>query len=167
MKDYLSAIEDGKKEYKRRIIQDIEPLLYVYTAKILQQKFNGKSIFIHFDEDKGEIGFVNSVEDNQNILYSMSSGQLAAVALSFLLCMNQVYSKNTLPILLIDDPIQTIDDVNMVGLVDILRYEFEDSQIFISTHEQKFEWYLRYKYEKTGKAFKPFNMRKLLLEENY
>lgn len=167
LKDYLSAIEDGKKEYKRRIIQDIEPLLYVYTAKILQQKFNGKSIFIHFDEDKGEIGFVNSVEDNQNILYSMSSGQLAAVALSFLLCMNQVYSKNTLPILLIDDPIQTIDDVNMVGLVDILRYEFEDSQIFISTHEQKFEWYLRYKYEKTGKAFKPFNMRKLLLEENY
>lgn len=164
---YLSAIQDGIGAYKRKIIQDIEPLLYVYTAKILQQKFNGKSIFIHFDEDKGEIGFVNSVEDNQNILYSMSSGQLAAVALSFLLCMNQVYSKNTLPILLIDDPIQTIDDVNMVGLVDILRYEFEDSQIFISTHEQKFEWYLRYKYEKTGKAFKPFNMRKLLLEENY
>ena len=32
---------------------------------------------------------------------------------------------------------------------------------------KKFEWYLRYKYEKTGKAFKPFNMRKLLLEENY
>ena len=60
----------------------------------------------------------------------------------------------------------TIDDVNMVGLVDILRYEFEDSQIFISTHEQKFEWYLRYKYEKTGKAFRPYNMRKLLLEEN-
>lgn len=166
LEGYLSAIQDSIKFYKRKIIQDIEPLLYVYTAKILQQKFNGKSIFIHFDEDKEKIEFVNSVEDNQNILYSMSSGQLAAVALSFLLCMNQVYSKNTLPILLIDDPIQTIDDVNMVGLVDILRYEFEDSQIFISTHEQKFEWYLRYKYEKTGKAFKPFNMRKLLLEEN-
>lgn len=34
------------KEYKKKIIRDTEPLLHVYTAKILQQKFNGKSIFI-------------------------------------------------------------------------------------------------------------------------
>lgn len=166
LENYLTAIQDGMKAYKKKIIHDIEPLLYVYTAKILQQKFNGKSIFIQADEDMKNIGFINSVEDNQNILYSMSSGQLAAVALSFLLCMNQVYTKNRLPILLIDDPIQTIDDVNMVGLVDILRYEFGESQIFISTHEQKFEWYLRYKYEKTGKKFKLYNMKQLLLEEN-
>lgn len=166
LENYLTAINKGIKEYKQNIINDIEPLLYVYTAKILQQKFNGKSIFIQTDNDMTKIEFINSMEDKQNILYSMSSGQLAAVSLSFLLCMNQVYAKKDLPILLIDDPIQTIDDVNMVGLVDILRYEFENSQIFISTHEQKFEWYLRYKYEKTGNRFKPFNMKKLLLESD-
>ena len=103
------------------------------------------------------------MDDNQDILYTMSSGQLAAVSLAFLLCMNQVYAKQALPILLIDDPIQTIDDVNMVGLVDILRYEFEDRQIFISTHEQKFEWYLKYKYEKANKDMKAFNMKNLML----
>ena len=48
----------------------------------------------------------------------MSSGQLSAVALSFLLCMNQAYGAHkACSILLIDDPVQTIDDVNMVGLV--------------------------------------------------
>lgn len=163
---YQAAIQKGIKKYKRKIIHDIEPLLYVYTAKILQQKFNGKSIYISTDDDMKNIQFINSVDDNQDILYNMSSGQLAAVSLSFLLCMNQVYAKRVLPIILIDDPIQTIDDVNMVGLVDILRYEFDDRQIFISTHEQKFEWYLKYKYEKTGKKIKSFNMKNLLLQAN-
>lgn len=107
----------------------------------------------------------HSEEDNQDILYNMSSGQLAAVSLSFLLCMHQIYAKQqSLPILLIDDPVQTIDDVNMVGLVDILRFEFQDTQIFISTHEQKFEWYLKYKYEKAQKKIDSYNMKNIVLQ---
>ena len=159
-------MEEGIIEYKKKIISDIEPLLHVYTAKILQQKFNGKSIYISTNEAVDSIQFVNSMKDRQDILYSMSSGQLSAVAISFLLCMNQVYGKNNpCSILLIDDPVQTIDDVNMVGLVDLLRYEFEDRQIFISTHEQTFEWFLRYRYSKANKAVKIFNMKEIMLNE--
>lgn len=55
--------------------------------------------------------------------------------------------------------------VNMVGLVDLLRYEFEDRQIFISTHEQTFEWFLRYRYSKANKAVKIFNMKEIMLNE--
>lgn len=40
------------------------------------------------------------------------------------------------------------NNVNMVGLVDLLRHEFEDRQIFISTHEHTFERFLRYRYLK-------------------
>lgn len=166
LKGYFKALEDGIKEYKKKIISDIEPLLHAYTAKILQQKFNGKSIYISTNEAVDNIQFVNSMKDKQDILYSMSSGQLSAVAISFLLCMNQVYGKhNPCSILLIDDPVQTIDDVNMVGLVDLLRYEFEDRQIFISTHEQTFEWFLRYRYSKANKAVKIFNMKEIMLKE--
>lgn len=166
LSDYQDAINEGIQDYKKKIIKDIEPLLHVYTAKILQQKFNGKSIFISVDEKIKNIQLINSVEDKQDILYSMSSGQLSAVALAFLLCMNQVYGSNrTSSILLIDDPVQTIDDVNMVGFVDILRYSFADRQIFVSTHEQKFEWFLRYKYAKAGKIVKIFNMKELMLQE--
>ena len=165
--DYQYAISEGMQNYKKKIIRDIEPLLHVYTAKILQQKFNGKSIFISVDEKIENVQLINSVEDKNDILYSMSSGQLSAVALSFLLCMNQVYgSHKTCSILLIDDPVQTIDDVNMVGFVDILRYGFADRQIFVSTHEQKFEWFLRYRYLKAGKTVKIFNMKDLMLQEN-
>lgn len=162
---YRDAINEGIKDYKRKVICDIEPLLYVYTAKILQQKFNGKSIFILIDEDMKSLQLVNSADDKQDILYNMSSGQLAAVSLSFLLCMNQVYAQQqSFPFILIDDPIQTIDDVNMVGLVDILRFEFENAQIFISTHEQKFEWYLKYKYEKADKKIKSYNLKNMVLQ---
>lgn len=167
LKGYQEAINEGIQEYKKKIIGDIEPLLYVYTAKILQQKFNGKSIFISMDEKIENIQLINSIKDKQDILYSMSSGQLSAVALAFLLCMNQVYSShNASSILLIDDPVQTIDDVNMVGFVDILRYGFADRQIFISTHEQKFEWFLRYRYAKAEKRVKLFNMKELMLQED-
>lgn len=129
-------------------------------------KRNVKSIYISTNEAVDSIQFVNSMKDRQDILYSMSSGQLSAVAISFLLCMNQVYGKhNPCSVLLIDDPVQTIDDVNMVGLVDLLRYEFEDRQIFISTHEQTFEWFLRYRYSKANKAVKIFNMKEIMLNE--
>ncbi len=163
--EYRNAIQRGIEKYKRNVIHDIEPLLHVYTAKILQQKFFGKSIFVLTDKSVDKIQLIHSSEDNQDILYNMSSGQLAAVSLSFLLCMHQVYARNqSLPILLIDDPIQTIDDVNMVGLVDILRFEFGDAQIFISTHEQKFEWYLKYKYAKAKKKIESYNMKDMVLQ---
>lgn len=166
LESYQKTLSEGIQEYKKKIIKDIEPLLYVYTARMLQQKFNGKSVFITTDEKIENIQLVNSVTtDKQDILYSMSSGQLSAVALAFLLCMNQVYGKNeACSVLLIDDPVQTIDDVNMVGFVDILRYEFADRQIFVSTHEQKFEWFLRYRYAKARKNVKVFNMKEIMLQ---
>lgn len=166
LENYQDVLKKGIQGYKAKIIEDIEPLLHVYTAKILQQKFNGKSIYIHTDDDVENIQFVNSPQDKQDILYSMSSGQLSAVALSFLLCMNQTYGSNkACSLLLIDDPVQTIDDVNMVGLVDILRFEFGDRQIFISTHEQSFEWFLRYRYSKAGKNVRVFNMKDIMLQD--
>ena len=55
-------------------------------------------------------------------------------------------------------------DCNM-NVVDLLRYEFEDRQIFISTHEQTFEWFLRYRYSKANKAVKIFNMKEIMLNE--
>ena len=162
---YRDAINEGIKDYKRKVISDIEPLLHVYTAKILHQKFNGRSIFILIDEDMKTLQLVNSASDKQDILYNMSSGQLAAVAVAFLLCMNQVYAQQqAFPFILIDDPIQTIDDVNMVGLVDILRFEFRNAQIFVSTHEQKFEWYLKYKYEKANKNIVSYNLKNIVLQ---
>ena len=119
LKEYSEALKQGIKEYKKKIISDIKNHYYVcILRKILQQKFNGKSIYISTMKLLIVFSLLNSMKDRQDILYSMSSGQLSAVAISFLLCMNQVYGKhNPCSVLLIDNPVQTIDDVNMVRLL--------------------------------------------------
>lgn len=51
-------------------------------------------------------------------------------------------------ILLIDDPVQTMDEINMVSFVELLRNEFRNKQIFLSTHEDDISRFMRYKFSK-------------------
>lgn len=80
----------------------------------------------------------------------MSSGQLSAVLLAFSLVLNKIYSGNNFKFktLFIDDPIQCMDDINMISFVELLRREFSDSQIVLSTHEDTFAKYIKYKFSK-------------------
>ena len=50
--------------------------------------------------------------------------------------------------MLIDDPVQTMDDINTAGFVELLRNDFSDRQIILSTHEQMLSNYVRYKFKK-------------------
>lgn len=165
LKEYEDAKSIAVEKYKKSIIKDIEPLLYVYCAKIIQQKFGGKSVLISNDKLKN-LKFVSNSNNDQDIIHSMSSGQLTSVSLAFLLCMNKVYNANRFNVLLIDDPLQTVDDVNMVGFVDLIRHEFSDIQIIISTHEKDFANYIAYKFIKAGYSYKNYNMRKIMLHES-
>lgn len=38
--------------------------------------------------------------------------------------------------LLIDDPLQTMDDLNISSFIELLRNDFKDKQIILSTHEE-------------------------------
>ena len=50
----------------------------------------------------------------------------------------------------IDDPVQTMDELNIASFVELMRNEFMDRQIILSTHEDSFSRYVRYKYSKYG-----------------
>ena len=41
-----------------------------------------------------------------------------------------------------------MDDINMISFVELLRREFSDNQIIVSTHEEQFSNYIRYKFKK-------------------
>ncbi|MBP1890119.1 exonuclease SbcC [Clostridium moniliforme] len=165
LKYYVKIKKDAIITYKKNIIKDIEPLLYVYSSKIIQQKFGGNNIQIDNTKLKN-FKIVSNFNNDQDIIHSMSSGQLTSVSLAFLLCMNKVYCSNKFNILLIDDPLQTVDDVNMVGFVDLIRHEFSDIQIIVATHEKDFANYIAYKFIKAGHTYKNYNMRKLMLSNN-
>ena len=88
-------------------------------------------------------------------------GQLAALVISFTLALNKKYSLDKL--LLIDDPVQTLDELNISAFIEVLRNDFSDRQIFISTHEDIMSAFMRYKFEKYGLKAERISMSEVQL----
>lgn len=43
-----------------------------------------------------------------------------------------------------------MDDINMISFVELLHREFSGCQIILSTHEEDFSNFIRYKFKKYG-----------------
>lgn len=150
----------------KKLITDVEIPFYIFSGKILQTYQRGMGVFLSTREDKGTtkcIRFVSDLKNNHDVIHCMSSGQLSGVIMAWTLALNKVYSENSnLYTILIDDPVQTMDDINMASLVDLLRNEFSDRQLIISTHEDYVSKYMRYKFRKSGLTEKCINVKEKL-----
>ena len=60
--------------------------------------------------------------------------------------------------MLIDDPVQSMDEINVASLCDLFRVEFQGRQIIISNHEESISNFIRYKYKRAGLSQLPINM---------
>lgn len=147
LKEYENAFKNSLEAYKKLIIDEIEIPFFVYSSRLLQSYQGGQGVLMK--NDGGSIRFT-SPGNEHDVLYTMSSGQLSAVLLSFSLALNKIYSGQGIKTLLIDDPIQCMDDINMISFVELLRREFSDCQIVLSTHEEDFSNFVRYKFKKYG-----------------
>lgn len=149
MKTYHTALKKSIDSYQKLVIKQIEIPFFLYCSRLLQSYQGGQGVLI--DSKDSKIRFT-APGGEHDILYTMSSGQLSAVLLAFSLVLNKIYSGNKFRTLFIDDPIQCMDDINMISFVELLRREFSDSQIVLSTHEDTFANYIKYKFSK-------YNMR--------
>lgn len=154
LKDLEQAYSSTLSSYQKSLIRDIEILFHIYSGRIMQDFQGGLGLFIK--EDRG-IKFLTDSSKSFDAIFTMSSGQIAALIISFTLALNKKYSRNK--VLLIDDPVQTMDELNIAGFVELLRNDFGDRQIFISTHEDKMSTYMRYKFEKFGLKTKRVSMK--------
>lgn len=143
VKIYACVQKEALEAYKKQVIKQIEIPFFLYSSRILQSYQEGQGILIQSDGKNVRFTAPGSEHD---ILYTMSSGQLSAVLLSFSLALSKIYAGNQFQMLLIDDPIQCMDDINMISFVELLQREFGNSQLLISTHEREFSGYLRYKF---------------------
>ncbi|WP_347549053.1 AAA family ATPase [Pseudalkalibacillus hwajinpoensis] len=160
--------------HRAKMIKDVEIPFYIYSGKIIQNHQRGMGVFIKEGNNprSGEselksINFIPPSTTDHDVLHSFSSGQLSATVLAFSLALNKVYSKKGFLTLLIDDPLQTMDDMNMVSFVEMLRNDFKDKQIIISTHEDKISMFMRYKYLKYGYDVKSHNVKELFYRSVY
>lgn len=68
----------------------------------------------------------------------LSSSQLNALAVSLFLSLNLTLPRLPIEAALLDDPIQSLDDINLLGLVDLLRRAKDRRQLIVSTHDARF-----------------------------
>jgi DNA repair exonuclease SbcCD ATPase subunit len=71
-------------------------------------------------------------------LLVFSTSQANIVALSYFIAMSMAAGERGLPFLLLDDPVQSMDDVNVLGFADLCRHLQSRRQLIVSTHERRF-----------------------------
>ena len=145
-----------EKAYSDRTIADIELIFHIYSGRLIQNYQRGLGLFI--DRDDGtKLQFCTADRSEHDATLSMSSGQISALSLAFFLSLNRVYSK--CPLVLIDDPAQSLDDINIASLTDLLRCELKDRQLIMSSHEDDIASYMRYRFKRAGLSQKAFHMQ--------
>lgn len=143
LKELKGKYDNSLKSYQKKIIKDIETIFHIYSGRIMQFFQGGIGLFI-FSEKDG-IRFQTDSNKTYDAIFTMSSGQLSALIIAFTLALHKKYSQNKL--VLIDDPVQTMDELNIYGFIDLLRNEFKDNQIIMSTHEDMMSAFMRYKFK--------------------
>jgi len=160
--ELIAILKSKIKQYRKKLITDIEIPFYIYSGKILQfhQAGLGHGIFIKDptgDDELKNVRLVSNWDSDHDILNTMSSGQISAIVIALTLALHKVYATRFSSIL-IDDPVQTMDDINMSSLVEVLRNDFSEKQIILSTHENKVARYFTYKYLKHNENVKIINL---------
>lgn len=152
-------VEVQIKEYTSRIVEKIKIPFHIYTGKILQNHSLGSGLNIEFDMERQKQLYITPCYNDQEVAFTLSSGQLSATVISLMLVLNKVFNQSRFGTIFIDDPLQTLDEINAHSLVELLKYNFSDQQIVLSTHEDKYSRFIRYKFEKFGLSNKNINMR--------
>ncbi len=77
------------------------------------------------------------VEVDADPLLIFSSSQANVVALSTFLALGWASGEDSMPFLLLDDPLQSLDDVNALGFADLCRHMRARRQLIVSTHDER------------------------------
>jgi hypothetical protein len=76
-----------------------------------------------------------TVEAEPLIVFSSSQANVAA--LSVFLALGWAAGIDAMPFVLLDDPLQSLDDVNALGFADLCRHVRQQRQLIVSTHDRR------------------------------
>jgi exonuclease SbcC len=139
----LEALRDAASGLVDSQLGQIAPLVERVYARIdPHPAFRTVKLSSNFERGRGRVR--TSVADAlENVVVRrpgtvLSSSQLNALAVSIFLALNLGVPARPLDAVLLDDPLQSLDDVNLLGLVDLLRRTKQRRQLIISTHDARF-----------------------------
>ncbi|RRS07465.1 recombinase RecF [Pseudoalteromonas sp. J010] len=156
-----TTLKKAERKYADQTISEIELIFHIYSGRLIQNYQRGLGLFIESRDGK-QLRFLTAEKSEHDAVMSMSTGQVSALGLAFFLSLNKVYAN--IPIILIDDPSQSLDEVNIASLTDLLRCELKHCQLILSSHEEDISAYMRYRFNRAGLTTNSLNMQRLARE---
>lgn len=161
IKKLRDTLKETEQRYTDQTISAIELIFHIYSGRLIQNYQRGLGLFIESREGT-QLRFLTAEKSQHDAVMSMSSGQVSALSLAFFLSLNKVYAK--VPLILIDDPSQSLDEINVASLTDLLRCELKHRQLIVSSHEDDISAYMRYRFDRAGLKTSSLNMQLLAKE---
>lgn len=161
IKKLRDTLKETEQRYTDQTISAIELIFHIYSGRLIQNYQRGLGLFIESREGT-QLRFLTAEKSEHDAVMSMSSGQVSALSLAFFFSLNKVYAK--VPLILIDDPSQSLDEINVASLTDLLRCELKHCQLVVSSHEDDISAYMRYRFNRAGLKTSSLNMQHLAKE---
>lgn len=115
----------------QRIYASVDPHPSFRTVRFLTQTRRGRGHLWASVEDA-----VMGLSESQPSVV-LSSSQLNVLAVVTFLALNLAVHTLPLQLAALDDPLQSLDDVNLLGLADLLRRVRGSRQVMLSTHDDR------------------------------
>jgi len=139
---FINALRTANSAVVTKQLQRIEPLLQrifvtvdphpsFRVVSFLTKTVRGHGrLWTTLDDVCGEV----TVQDPALVL---SSSQLNVLAVAIFLSLNLAIPTLPLQLVALDDPLQSLDTVNLLGLADLLRRVKANRHVIISTHDDR------------------------------
>lgn len=139
----IEALREAASRVVTERVREIEPLLSdIYSRIDVHPAFRVVRFLASVLRGRGQLATV--VSDPLSEIQSdspgtvLSSSQMNALAVCTFLSLNLGVSRPPLDTAILDDPLQSLDDINLLGLIDLLRRTKDQRQLFVSTHDARF-----------------------------
>ena len=130
----VAALTEERFDVLRPVIQDIYDRLDPHPT------FTRLQFAVEVYRERGIASPQVKDEDagvDADPLLVFSSSQANVVALSAFLALGWASGEDSMPFLLLDDPLQSLDDVNALGFADLCRHMRARRQLIVSTHDER------------------------------
>ena len=133
--------ESGSDAVTSRVVKIVPLLQRIYTRIDPHPAFRAVRFLTRISRGRGRL--LAEVEDELGEVSTeapeqvFSSSQVNALAVAIFLALN-LGVPTPLQLAMLDDPLQSLDDVNLLGLVDLLRRTKDRRQLIVSTHDPRF-----------------------------
>lgn len=138
----LAALREASSDVVATELERIEPLLQrMYSTVDPHPSFRAVSFLTRTVRGRGRL-WTRIGDDTANVVIDepsrvLSSSQLNVLAVATFLSLNLGARSLPLQVIALDDPLQSLDTVNLLGLADLLRRVRVFRQVIVSTHDQK------------------------------